>query len=59
MFAVFGSTSPVKTGPVFDAPKRIFRTESKNFEVYKQAVFEQMKLALESFYLDLKSDMSV
>jgi heptosyltransferase-2 len=59
VFAVFGSTSPVKTGPVFDAPKRIFRTESKNFEVYKQAVFEQMKLALESFYLDLKSDMSV
>ena len=31
VFAVFGSTSPQKTGPVFNSPIKIYKAENDNF----------------------------
>lgn len=49
VFAVFGCTSPKKTGPVFDSHFKIFKAKSVNFKNFTTEDEKALQFALEGF----------
>jgi len=50
IFAIFGPTSPEKTGPVFKSPVKIFRTEGMGSKTENH---ETLKTELKNFLTEL------